>query len=483
MIEISEIVDAKSFKKWFNQLPSSTKFEKRNKDKIAAQIASRASLRILPNYLSWVANYEANFTNLPVLRCALISSIATSFNGSFAESFKTFDTSRAHIAAAIADGPAQAAALSARLNAELATSENSTADAFLDSIHYAIGDKGVAEILWLEVQYDCRAAIELSDAAPLWNVGKNIYAEEWCVSKRWFLDQDVDWSFWLDWYERAVAGRHVNWDMQHEIVLIDDDVWQGDAPVLMDQINQIRLKYAAADVCNGEVLVRSGDTGLIEAKVVTDVSDELSLEARERLKDLADDMRDALGRGNQLAMFADHPIKIERYLARYSHRPIRLFELAQDLYSAVDYAKNDGTCPDGDHFIDTYQAGLKRCELDLYSAEAEVRERVKQRNPEAFRKLQSEDPALLEAIHGVVREELEASLGDEMLDDTHVVFDETATQAERDHASDWLIGRYVKILALKIAEGGRFVGKVTVNRVVLMASLEGLISFVSRFLG
>ena len=62
--------------------------------------------------------------------------------------------------------------------------------------------------------------------------------------------QGVDFRFWVDWYDAAMAGKHLNWDMQHDITLIADEVWKGDASVLMDRINGIWRRYYPIDGTN-----------------------------------------------------------------------------------------------------------------------------------------------------------------------------------------------------------------------------------------
>ena len=313
------------------------------------------------------------------------------------------------------------------------------------------------------------------DAHPahpkLWHDGENLAAAVWAESKNWFAsqyhpnadvstrgggDEGIDWSFWVDWYEAALKGEPLNWDMQGEIALIDPDVWDGDVAVLMGAVNRIRLKYAAADVRNGEVLRYNDETGLIEAKVVTEVSEDLSTEAKERLLDLAEELEEALAgpKGNQLTAFGKHPQKIRRYLDRYGDRPIRLYELASDLSREVDAAKENGLCDDGDEFInEIYQVGLGRGAIDLFNAEPVVRERVLQRSQIKLEALQEENIAELEAVQNFIEPTLEEGLNTEMVDDLNIVFDPQQSMASKLSAAYWWLGRAVQVVAIYSAIG------------------------------
>ena len=51
------------------------------------------------------------------------------------------------------------------------------------------------------------------------------------------------WSFWIDWYEDALAGRPPDWALLKEIALLPDDLWAAGAEAVGERIDAIRDKH------------------------------------------------------------------------------------------------------------------------------------------------------------------------------------------------------------------------------------------------
>ncbi|GEM_PF-5257956 len=517
MVEIPEIVDRDSLEIWFNALPKRTDEQKIKSRQIALWIANRCAMRVLPVAIRNASLNKKNVTAITVLRALLISGVVarsskplkafreaaadaaasassaqndtirrTSTAAQIAEraeitAFATRSSPRSFKRATTRAAAASDVAKRASVRAVSGNTDLIGRAASCSAGAAATGDKGmiaesiasatmVMSEIWLEIQADCSTAERINLEKPLWRDQERSLIIERQQAKIWFETHhhsrsvesaqgkgvDIDWSFWMDWYDGALNGEPLDWDMQGEVALIDPDIWDGDPAALMIEINAIRLKYAAADVRNGEVLRYNSKSSQIEADVITEVSEDLSAEAKERLLDLAEELEEALAgpKGNQLTAFGKHPQKIRRYLDRYGHRPIRLYELASDLNREVDAAKENGLCDDGDEFInEIYQVGLGRGAIDLFNAEPTVRERVLQRNQIKLEALQEEDIAELEAVQDFIEPILEEGLNAEMVDDLNIVFDPQQSMASKLSAAYWWLGRAVQVVAIYSAIG------------------------------
>jgi hypothetical protein len=90
---------------------------------------------------------------------------------------------------------------------------------------------------WPAIRADATALQTGTDpfTLPLWH-GET--PPEWfsanttAMRTYWQTENPTHWAFWLRWYDAAIAGRPLDWQLQHAIALIPDDIWQsGPAPV------------------------------------------------------------------------------------------------------------------------------------------------------------------------------------------------------------------------------------------------------------
>ena len=79
MIEIEDIKDQGSLKRWLIEWPQENGKDEAQARAIAVSIAHRAAMRVLPLWWAWTLTDDArnrDLTALPVLRCSLISGVA-----------------------------------------------------------------------------------------------------------------------------------------------------------------------------------------------------------------------------------------------------------------------------------------------------------------------------------------------------------------------------------------------------------------------
>ncbi|MEM9318980.1 MAG: hypothetical protein AAGA70_08220 [Pseudomonadota bacterium] len=69
------------------------------------------------------------------------------------------------------------------------------------------------------------------------------------------------WYFWGEWYHRAMTGDPLPWDLQEQIALIPDEIWEAGPEAVADEIERIRSRY--------ELVLRIGEleARLAEAEV------------------------------------------------------------------------------------------------------------------------------------------------------------------------------------------------------------------------
>ncbi len=69
----------------------------------------------------------------------------------------------------------------------------------------------------------------------------------WLELKGFLERSEINWSFWIDWYQRILDGRPQNWDMLKEIALIDPEDWDKGAEHVNGLIAKIQARYAVKE--------------------------------------------------------------------------------------------------------------------------------------------------------------------------------------------------------------------------------------------
>jgi len=78
--------------------------------------------------------------------------------------------------------------------------------------------------LWLDVEMP-KTAAELRDT----------------LKSEWSADPAM--AFWIDWYEGLLIGRSPDWDLWHDIVLIDDEHWNAGPEAVAREIEIIQAAH------------------------------------------------------------------------------------------------------------------------------------------------------------------------------------------------------------------------------------------------
>lgn len=209
------------------------------KRQAAVFVAARAAARVLS--LAWEFHVyqtearKADFSAFPILGRVLISGVAAKMptldvrafadgvvDGASMVSVEEFSVHSAAFAAVnvlYAAYNIDSAGIDAFLAAE-------TAEAAANSV--------AAATIWNNIRKDC-AQVEKHDdanrfsvfAGGLWDGDENPISQDWATLKsKLGAETDVDWSFWINWYDDLLQGREPNWDMLHEVATSNAIDWR-----------------------------------------------------------------------------------------------------------------------------------------------------------------------------------------------------------------------------------------------------------------
>lgn len=220
--------------------------------RISRAIAARAALRALPVLMAHRVQIASKTRGasllLSRLRATLISGVASTCS---LDMKRMQNSAHAAVAPYAEDSPASATvafASSAKFSASDAASTVYTSAR--TALSYST----------LSARYDARSAtlsaafIDAGHgrdgdphqifAAPLWPNSDAIAP----LLKIWtdfeaLPDPEGIWSFWRDWYRSMLNGEPLDWELQLQVALIIDDIWQAGPEAVAKDIEPIYAKY------------------------------------------------------------------------------------------------------------------------------------------------------------------------------------------------------------------------------------------------
>lgn len=247
----------------------------------AILIALRAALRVFPFWASQMGEAWArkgDFSCSLLLRCSLTSGVARSYSDAKFRAAAS-QSADAHAAAAYA-ARAAAAVVADAVSADAARAATYAARASASHSANSLLAASAAD------------AVEVATAClPIWRYVEEDVAcldngEELLNSSIWYGDKperirtieatalqnltretgDPN-SFWHRWWRGAVSGQWLDWNLQREVALIPDDIWQQGPKAVMVAIAEIEARYAPAQQPDLETTLRALPPASPERKI------------------------------------------------------------------------------------------------------------------------------------------------------------------------------------------------------------------------
>ncbi|MCF6234139.1 MAG: hypothetical protein L3J36_13735 [Rhodobacteraceae bacterium] len=250
MVAIEDIESMYSLEKWLIEWPAKNGLNEDVARAMAVAIAHRTAMRVLPVWWSRTLTEDprkGDVVALLILRRSLISGVAAKMpTPNIRQAATLADTIGSAIAGAMYAGAAADAA-GAAMYAAGAAAATSAVDARASAVNAAFtSDAATSADLLRSVRADCTIITDGGDvlAARLWPNHDNPLDDFW---------QDVktravapEWSFWIKWYDGALAGRAPNWQMLEQIALIEAEVWEDGAEAVGAKITLIEEQHELA---------------------------------------------------------------------------------------------------------------------------------------------------------------------------------------------------------------------------------------------
>jgi len=280
MIEIEDIRDRESLEQWLKEWFAETDLGQGASESVAAILAYRMSMRVLPVMWRWTWTepaLEKKISPLSTLWPALATGLAIEKPSKLNRTAAAFAAFCANVGPVfLLNGPddeippvnfvhfavaAMRHAASTITAQDVAEVSRLASDAFSNrdsttvsgktgyGLNYGRGYGGLGDtkVFWEAVQSDCVMITRKEGvfAAPLWAKMIAPLSNEWNEIKS--LATAPEWSFWIKWYDDALAGNPQNWKMLEAIALIEPEVWEEGAEAVAEKIAVIAAKYDLLD--------------------------------------------------------------------------------------------------------------------------------------------------------------------------------------------------------------------------------------------
>ncbi|MFM2389464.1 MAG: hypothetical protein RLZZ437_1019 [Pseudomonadota bacterium] len=237
-MDASEIKDSNTLQAWLETRPQSD----------SVIIVQRIALRAAPNlYRSGTFRQSQGFdflTVLAILRCLLTAGVAGNAS-----------TPAVKSAAADSANAAAAAAYAAAADSAYAAAAAAAFAAAADAAYAAAVYAADARAAYAAYAFDARAADTLALQSgtnpltlPLWHkeTPPDWFTTAEAAMRDYWATNPTHWSFWQRWYDAATQGRPLDWQLQHDIALIPDAIWQSGPGPVAEAIAKIEAEHRKA---------------------------------------------------------------------------------------------------------------------------------------------------------------------------------------------------------------------------------------------
>lgn len=231
-MDIDDIKDRESLEAWLKTRP--------REDVVA--IAHRAALRVFPLFGREMGEQWARkraFTCLHILRPLVVSgTIGKRTIPSISAGTRSHKPSADYAVFAAFSAARFAHSTASTMFAASAVDAAAPANAARFNV-LAYGDlASKAYSIWHEVRRDASLVVKGQgiNQSPLWpDTPPDWFTEADQETRAIWTENPAHWEFWTRWWDAAIAGTPLDWDLQRDIALIPDYVWkQGPGAVAIE---------------------------------------------------------------------------------------------------------------------------------------------------------------------------------------------------------------------------------------------------------
>mgnify|MGYP001047339848 CR=1 FL=1 len=287
MVEIADIKDEESLAVWLESKPL----------KISQIMVHRSAMRVLPDVWHWASTSKRAENGgafaIVLLRANLIAEVvAYSMPADVSENISRFaaeSASKAISVGEIAYAPTDMDWYESTFSLEdvFWADEGKTANAAFAAnaalavspfmVSYAADSDASYNGVWELIRSDCaRIMVRFTNnRSPLWQKQSNPFLDRWKNVKLLLSKDKVNWTFWIRWYEAALKGEPLNWEMLERIASIESEDWELGPEHVNGLIAEIEAEFISDALPQADKMDIDPATGLVEITPILTTAEQI----------------------------------------------------------------------------------------------------------------------------------------------------------------------------------------------------------------
>ncbi|MBL1436417.1 MAG: hypothetical protein COB08_009490 [Rhodobacteraceae bacterium] len=284
--------------------------------------------------------------------------------------------------------------------------------------------------------------------ARLWLAEENQTASEWREVKAALAEDELDWRFWIKWYEATLAGAPLPWELLERIALeVTDEDWKRGPKHVDLLIAEIELDFAVKATPNGELIVVTSDEKYASIPR-SDLPPKTLKDAFARISDVVSYMRNSQKNSNQYSPLLSEADFLEDQLKRYGDNALRLHEACSKVVIHVLRYVTAGTLPENDNVVGDVVSDLQNTADDIYNLDVEARTTLDARERLRYDRLSEAQKADAVRIANAIAQQSTKEFGEEMVEDGLAIASEDEPSEDTKSNRYRFVSRTLKIIAI-----------------------------------
>lgn len=155
-----------------------------------------------------------------------------------------------------------------------------------------------------------------------------------------FSSSKVKWSYWQRWYEGMLNGEPLPWDLQRDIALIDNEIWEAGPDAIAEEIARIEEEFYGRDPLDEadtkaqvQKLLASHLKSGVEARGLSSL---ISMALNAYRREISNALPDELEPLEQLPSILDHIALILAGDTPATEQEAQLYSLIQDMARTIN---------------------------------------------------------------------------------------------------------------------------------------------------
>ncbi len=225
---------------------------------------------------------------------------------------------------------------------------------------------------------------------------------------------DESFTFWRKWYQGYLDGKPLDWELQHRVALIADDIWDAGPEAVAKEIARIEAEHLSNKLPLAEEVTFNEDSGKFSVAPIPLENAPLMAALMARI---SDEFEDALSGHNGLSETSGDGRRIKRATTRHANNPqqaeLTLTTVAKSLRRQIHETSELPDSPDNIALLEAVEDGVR----GIRANHPEVAANREQLAQQALQEITPEDRETLEKAAPVLAAISEGDLAKDFTDD------------------------------------------------------------------